>query len=396
MQAISSASPARAGVPSEQPDFVVVSQAMTELLAMAERAAESPAKVLITGESGVGKDVVARYIHSHSSRRLAQFVAVNCAGVTETLLESELFGHVKGSFTGAYRDKRGKLQLAHRGTLFLDEVGEMSLRMQALLLRFLENGEIQAVGSDQSQARVDVRVIAATNRNLSDLVAAGQFREDLLYRLRVIHLHVPPLRERADDVHALMRHFLALSEKDLRFTDDAHRALLNHKWPGNVRELRNVVEQLVWLSTGGIVGVEHLPLSIRSTPVLVKPIGDRRRQVADELYDALVKEGASFWEHVYPMFLARDITRHDLRELVRRGLRESRGRYKSMLELFGMSSGDYRRFMNFLAAHGCGVGVREFRSGPSTSHVEAETQPLYSAATASPEELPAPSYSRVQ
>ena len=209
MQAISSASPSRAGAPLEQPTFVVASAAMTELLAMAARAAESPAKVLITGESGVGKDVVARYIHSHSSRRLAPFVAVNCAGVTETLLESELFGHVKGSFTGAYRDKRGKLQLAHRGTLFLDEVGEMSLRMQALLLRFLENGEIQAVGADHAQARVDVRVVAATNRNLDELVAAGQFREDLLYRLRVIHLHVPPLRERAEDVHALMRHFLA-------------------------------------------------------------------------------------------------------------------------------------------------------------------------------------------
>ena len=396
MEAISSASPSRAGAPLEQADFVVVSRAMTELLAMAQRAAESPAKVLITGESGVGKDVVARYIHRHSSRRLAQFVAVNCAGVTETLLESELFGHVKGSFTGAYRDKRGKLQLAHRGTLFLDEVGEMSLRMQALLLRFLENGEIQAVGSDQSQARVDVRVIAATNRNLTDLVAAGQFREDLLYRLRVIHLHVPPLRERTDDVHALMRHFLALSEKELSFTDDALRALLNHKWPGNVRELRNVVEQLVWLSAAGVVGVEHLPLSIRPAHAVLTPVGARRRQIADELYDALVTQGASFWEHVYPMFLARDITRHDLRELVRLGLRQSRGRYKSMLELFGMSSGDYRRFMNFLAAHGCGVGVREFRGGRSTSRAESEAPPLYSAATELPEEFPAEADSHVQ
>ena len=396
MEAISSASPSRAGALLEQADFVVVSRAMTELLAMAQRAAESPAKVLITGESGVGKDVVARYIHSHSSRRLAQFVAVNCAGVTETLLESELFGHVKGSFTGAYRDKRGKLQLAHRGTLFLDEVGEMSLRMQALLLRFLENGEIQAVGSDQSQARVDVRVIAATNRNLTDLVAAGQFREDLLYRLRVIHLHVPPLRERADDVHALMRHFLALSEKELSFTDDALRALLNHKWPGNVRELRNVVEQLVWLSAAGVVRVELLPLSIRTAQAVLTPVGDRRRQIADELYDALVTQGASFWEHVYPMFLARDITRHDLRELVRRGLRESRGRYKSMLELFGIPSGDYRRFMNFLAAHGCGVGVREFRGGRSTSPAESEAPPLYSATTELPQAFPAGSDSHVQ
>ena len=142
----------------------------------------------------------------------------------------------------------------------------MILRMQAWLLRFLENGEIQAVGSDDSQARVDVRVVAATNRNLNDLVAAGQFREDLLYRLRVIHLHVPPLRERAEDVHALMRHFLARSGRELSFTDDALRALLRYSWPGNVRELRNVVEQLVWLSAGGVVGVEHLPVSMRSGP----------------------------------------------------------------------------------------------------------------------------------
>ena len=357
MHAISSASPARVGAPLEPPTFVVASRAMTDLLAMAARAAESPAKVLITGESGVGKDVVARYIHSHSSRRLAPFVAVNCAGVTETLLESELFGHVKGSFTGAYRDKRGKLQLAHRGTLFLDEVGEMSLRMQALLLRFLENGEIQAVGSDHAQARVDVRVVAATNRNLTDLVAAGQFREDLLYRLRVIHLHVPPLRERPEDVQALLTHFLARSGARA----DLHRRGASRVSAIPVAGQRpravNVVEQLVWLSAGGVVGVEHLPVSMRSGPGLLTPVDERRRQVADELYDALVKQGASFWEHVYPMFLARDITRHDLRELVRRGLRESRGRYKALLTLFGMSSGDYRRFMNFLAAHECGVGV---------------------------------------
>ena len=143
--------------------------------------------------------------------------------------------------------------------------------------------------------------------------------------------------------------------------------LLKYRWPGNVRELRNVVEQLVWLSAGGVVGVEHLPVSMRSEPGLLTPIADRRSRVADELYDALVKQGASFWEHVYPMFLARDITRHDLRELVRRGLRESRGRYKSLLTLFGMSSRDYRRFMNFLAAHDCGVGFREFREAAAVS-----------------------------
>ena len=344
------------------PRLVVESPAMMELLAMADRAAKSPAKILITGESGVGKDLVARYIHSQSSRSGAPFVAVNCAGLTETLLESELFGHVKGSFTGAFRDKRGKIQLAHRGILFLDEVGEMSLRMQALLLRFLENGEIQAVGSDQPQTHVDVRVVAATNRNLADLVAAGQFREDLYYRLCVIHLRVPPLRERPEDIRALMQNFLGRADRNLTLTDAAVRAFLTYRWPGNVRELLNVLEQLVWLSTTGIVDLQHLPPALRnSSPQMLAPRADRRRQVADDLYDALVKRRASFWEYVYPIFLARDITRHDLRELVRRGLQESRGRYKAMLTLFGMPSTDYRRFMNFLAAHECSVAVREFR-----------------------------------
>jgi transcriptional regulator with PAS, ATPase and Fis domain len=344
--------------------LVVASRTMTDLLSIAERAAKSPAKVLITGESGVGKDVVARFIHNQSARKGEPFVAVNCAGVTESLLESELFGHVKGSFTGAYRDKRGKIQLAHRGTLFLDEVGEMSLRMQALLLRFLENGEIQAVGSDQPQARVDVRVVAATNRNLTELVASGHFREDLLYRLRVIHLHVPPLRERPEDVEVLARHFITSAGRELTFSEDAQQMFQRYRWPGNVRELLNVIEQLAWLSPKGLVEVEHLPMSMRPAAGLAAPIDERRRQVADDLYDALVRQGARFWEHVYPIFLARDITRHDLRELVRRGLRESRGRYKAMLTLFGMSPRDYRRFMNFLAAHDCVVGFREFRGQP--------------------------------
>jgi transcriptional regulator with PAS, ATPase and Fis domain len=368
---------------------IVASRAMTELLTLAVRAARSDTKVLITGESGVGKDLVARHIHSYSSRKLAPFVAVNCAGLPETLLESELFGHVKGSFTGAYRDKRGKLRLAHRGILFLDEVGEMSLRMQALLLRFLENGEIQAVGADESGTRVDVRVVAATNRNLLDLVAAGQFREDLFYRLNVIHLRVPPLRERPEDIRALTSHFLDRAGRQLKFTDEAYAALQRYRWPGNVRELLNVVEQLLWLSSTGTVGIEHLPMSMRTGPGAVAPLTDRRRGSADELYDALVTQGASFWEHVYPMFLARDITRHDLRELVRRGLKESRGRYKSMLKLFGMSSHDYRRFMNFLAAHDCGVEFREFRPGavPPAAKRARSAAPSFTAC--SPEELPA-------
>ena len=257
---------------------------MRELLAFAERAAAGDAKVLITGETGVGKDVVASHIHRKSARRQAEYVAVNCAGVTESLLESELFGHVKGSFTGAFRDKVGKLLLAHRGTLFLDEVGEMSLRMQALLLRFLENGEIQAVGNDAVR-KVDVRVIAATNRDLAELVRAGQFREDLLYRLRVIDLHVPALRERRADIRPLATHFIEASKRPLSLTEEAWKALERYRWPGNVRELQNVIERLAWASTGDRpLDVADLPQVIAASDQVLLAPRERRRQLADELY----------------------------------------------------------------------------------------------------------------
>src|SRR6476660_5232290 len=171
-------------------------------------AARSHAKVLILGETGVGKEVVARLIHRNSAREGRPFVALNCSGIPETLLESELFGHVRGSFTGAYRDKPGLVRQAEGGTLFLDELGEMSLRMQAVLLRFTETGEVQPVGADRAGGRADVRLITATNRDLRGQIAEGKFREDLYYRLNVIQLRIPPLRERASDVPLLLRHFL--------------------------------------------------------------------------------------------------------------------------------------------------------------------------------------------
>ncbi len=351
---------AAANVPST---LIYASPQMHEILALVGRVATGEAKVLITGESGVGKDLIAREIHARSSRAPRAYIAVNCAGLTETLLESELFGHVKGSFTGAYRDKPGKLQLAHRGTLFLDEVGEMSLRMQALLLRFLENGEIQSVGADHIKSTVDVRVVAATNRNLADMVASGQFREDLLYRLRVIHVHVPPLRERKEDIRVLVEHLASKASRSVEFSDEALRTLERYRWPGNVRELQNVVEQALWMASGSMVEMSHLPPSVQASADQVLPVKERRKQVADELYQALVAGGYSFWEHIHPLFLERDITRHDMRELVRRGLGTTRGNYRSLLRLFGMPASDYKRFLNFLAAHDCNVDFRAYRNG---------------------------------
>ncbi len=279
----------------QQSGFLFADSRMRTLVAMAERAAACDSKVLITGESGVGKDLVARHIHTHADRASRPFVVVNCPGLTESLLESELFGHVKGSFTGAYRDKPGKLQIADRGTLFLDEVGEMSLRMQALLLRFLENGEIQAVGSDESVAKkVDVRVVAATNRNLAEMITAGQFREDLFYRLRVIHLEVPPLRERPDDIRLLVAHFIERSGRAVTIDEEALRAFERYRWPGNVRELQNVIEQTVWLAPADVIHLEHLPPAIRTAGETVLPSRERRTRVADQLYTALVVSGYSF------------------------------------------------------------------------------------------------------
>src|SRR6185295_19850250 len=263
------------------------SAAVTALEQEIDRVARSDAKVLITGESGVGKEIVARAIHSRGPRASHVFAPVNCAGLPETLLESELFGHVKGSFTGAYRDKPGKLETAHMGTIFLDEVGEMTLRMQGLLLRFLETGELQKVGADGSGRIVNVRVIAATNRSLRDMIGQGTFREDLFYRLNVIHILVPPLRERRDDIPMLAENFLgqftAANKSPIRaISPAAMKAFSEYSWPGNVRELENVIERLVVTVQGQSIELDHLSSEIRvQGNVAFRPRRERRRTVAD-------------------------------------------------------------------------------------------------------------------
>jgi len=341
---------------------------MLELRQEIERIARSDAKVLITGESGVGKELVARAIHTSSPRAERAFIAVNCAGLPETLLESELFGHVKGSFTGAYRDKPGKLETADEGTIFLDEVGEMTLRMQGLLLRFLETGELQKVGAERAGRRVDVRVVAATNRNLQDLIAQGQFREDLYYRLNVIHFWVPPLRERKEDIPGLIQYFLS------RFTatngylvkgidTDAFQALCDYPWPGNVRELENVIERLIVTGRHEQVRPDDLPSEIRMQrgSLGLKPKRERRKTVVDDLYKRLRDDRESFWTAVYPLYMAREITRQNVRDVIRKGLEEAKGNYKIVCKLFNIESADYKKFLNFLRKHDCQLPFKEFR-----------------------------------
>ena len=341
---------------------------MTELRQEVERVAKSVAKVLITGESGTGKEVVARAIHAEGPRQNHDFIAVNCAGLPETLLESELFGHVKGSFTGAYRDKPGKLEMAHRGTVFLDEVGEMTLRMQGLLLRFLETGELQKVGAERTGAAVNVRVIAATNRNLRHLIDQGQFREDLFYRLNVIHLRIPPLRDRKADIPTLIEHFLEKfgqkrgHSRTVSFAPEAMHVLTEYAWPGNVRELENVIERLLVTAPVDVVTVRDLPLELQSPRHLsVRPKHERRRTVADDLFKKLVDERESFWTTVYPLYMQREITRGNMRDLVRKGLEEARGNYKIVARMFNMEPRDYKRFLNFLRKHDCQLPFKEYR-----------------------------------
>jgi transcriptional regulator with PAS, ATPase and Fis domain len=336
---------------------------MRDLCALAARVARGNAKVFISGESGVGKDLFARYIHTHSPRGERPFLAVNCAAFPESLLETELFGHARGSFTGAYRDKPGRLEQAHRGTIFLDEVGEMSLKMQAELLRFLEDGEIQRVGETAPRPHVDVRVISATNRDLAERVRSGHFRKDLLYRIQVIHLHIPPLREHAEDIRALIERAIARTGRPTRIRSDALKALERYSWPGNVRELQNVIEQVTWTSESDEVSLRDLPEHIRVAATGgVLPRRERRRRLADDLYSALVGRQSSFWEHVHVSFSRRDMTRDDMRQLIARGLSVTRGNYHALPKLFGMPEADYKRLMNFLAAHDCVVDFRPFRT----------------------------------
>jgi DNA-binding NtrC family response regulator len=263
----------RAGSPPAEPSaserygLLGNSEAIRTVIGAVEKASETPATVMITGESGTGKELAARAIHYSSQRASAAFVPVNCGGIPETLLESELFGHVKGAFTGATESRGGFFQAAHGGTIFLDEISEMSLSMQVKLLRVLQDKEVVMVGSSKSR-KVDVRVIAATNKDLLSLVRKGEFRDDLFYRLNVITITMPPLRERGDDIILLASHFATEFSEELgrpvpQFSDDALRALLEHDWPGNVRELQNVVQRVVVMVDRDRVDVADLPSLMR-------------------------------------------------------------------------------------------------------------------------------------
>lgn len=269
------------------------SRPMQALFQMLETVARSNSTILITGETGTGKEVVARAIHHNSPRRMHRFVALNCSAIPETLLEAELFGHVRGAFTGAIGMRQGRFEQAHKGTLFLDEVGTMSTALQMKLLRALQEREFERVGDNQT-IKVDVRVIAATNSDVAAMVRAGTFREDLYYRLNVIPIHLPPLRERRDDIPLLAQHFLerfgaaagipaGAHGRGLAFSQGAMRRLMAYAWPGNVRQLENAIERAVALSSGRPqIEVSDLPVELQASP---EPAGSPQVEFPEEGID---------------------------------------------------------------------------------------------------------------
>ena len=386
-----SSSPPSARSP-EVPALVGVSAAARKLNEEIAGAARTQAKVLVVGETGVGKEVVARRIHDQSARRDLPFVAVNCSGIAETLLESELFGHTRGSFTGAERDTSGLLRQANRGTLFLDELGEMSPRMQAVLLRFTETGEIQPVGAERPAGRVDVRLITATNRDLPGQIASGAFRQDLYYRLNVIHIGVPPLRERGEDIMLLIRYYLehagAVHHLEIpQISPDAAQLLVSYSWPGNIRELKNITERLVLREPDGLIRPEHLPDEITGSEAvqlavsapLSMPVRAPKSTIqrpATTVMDAALSEpaldrvgdlwdrmaaGEDFWTVVYAAFKSRELTRTELAAVIDRGLQSTAGSYTQLLKVFNLPAADYKRFHAFLYQQECNLPVALYR-----------------------------------
>jgi DNA-binding NtrC family response regulator len=285
--------PSRRGESTALPGIIGNSSAMTEMFRVTQQVAPSRACVLIVGETGTGKELIARAIHDLSPRFSGPYIRVNCGALTESLLESELFGHVKGSFTGAVDNRTGRFEAAHTGSIFLDEVNSTSPKLQVKLLRVLQEGEFERVG-DTRTVKVDTRIVAATNRDLLDEIDAGRFREDLYYRLNVVPIYLPPLRERREDITPLVEFFLKRygdqNRREVRRVHpEAMRLLRDHDWPGNVRELQNYVERAVILGDGPELNVEHLPPQLRgeSAP---RPIRARGGDLAT-LTSELVRQG---------------------------------------------------------------------------------------------------------
>jgi transcriptional regulator with PAS, ATPase and Fis domain len=336
------------------------SRPIQELCALITRISNNGATVLIQGETGTGKELVARAIHKLSSRSKGPFIPIDCGAISEGLLESELFGSKRGSFTGAIADRPGVFEAAHTGTLFLDEISNMNLAMQAKLLRVLQEKEIRRIGETRNRP-VDVRLVAASNTNLKQLVAEGSFRQDLLFRLNVIAVSLPPLRSRRDDIPMLASYFL----KRLNFAHKAAKvlgpkaieSLLTHRFPGNVRELQNCVERGFFTTPGQTI----LSIPIEDSPG-EESVTEVRKWLAD-----LADGKRNFWTEIHDRYKRRDISREKVVALIDLGLRTTRGSYKNLASLLHIQEREYRRLMDFLRRNNCLLDFRPYRKVASLS-----------------------------
>jgi two-component system nitrogen regulation response regulator NtrX len=335
----------------DQFTMVAESGAMREMLRQVERVATTDARVLISGENGTGKELIARRIHNHSDRASEPFVPVNCAAIPGELIESELFGHVKGAFTGAHSNKLGKFEVASGGTLFLDEIGDMGPSAQAKVLRALEEAVIERVGGS-TPIRVDVRIVAATNKDLPEEIREGSFREDLYYRLSVVPLHIPPLRDRPDDILPLCEHFLALyanaNKREPRpLSEEAIQLLVAYTWPGNVRELRNAVERLVIMSEGPVIGEadvsDVLGAVLEGLQDGSAPGAKSSRAEVELLSKAIEKQGdlADFRDEAERIYLLRVLVEHTWNvSATAKALGVQRSNLYRKMDKYGIKRGD--------------------------------------------------------
>lgn len=344
-------------VEQHQDNLVGASEAMQQVFKMIGRVAPSDAPVMITGESGSGKELVARAVHNYSHRSEASFVAINCAALPENLLESELFGHEKGAFTGAVQQRAGRFEQCHGGTLFLDEIGDMPLTVQSKILRVLQEGEFNRVGGNAT-LKTDVRIVAATNKSLEEEVKAKQFREDLLYRLNVVRIHLPPLRQRVGDIRLLAEYFLQRIATQrrlpkLRLSEEAARMLETYPWPGNVRELENTIQRAVVLATTGVLLPKDIPLGTTGTGPTEAEAGIEERAehgeqravpiTVEAAIDRLLTEAESNQELALLPWLEKMFTLHALRRTegnqvhAARMLGVSRATLRKRIERFGIT-----------------------------------------------------------
>jgi len=336
------------------------SRAVRELCAHIENISNSNATVLIQGETGTGNELVARAIHKLSARAQAPFIAIDCGAIPEGLMESELFGSKRGSFTGSVADRPGVFEAAHQGTLFLDEISNMNPGMQAKLLRVLQEREIRRVGETRIRP-IDVRLIAASNTNLQQLVAEGAFRQDLLFRLNVISVHIPPLRARRDDIPLLAAHFLKqlnLAQKTSKILrQDALHSLLAHSFPGNIRELQNSIERGFFTASGRTIS--SIPIDLHSADASIDEV---RKWMSD-----LAEGRKNFWTAIHDRYKSRDISREKVVALMDLGLRTTHGSYKDLASLLHIEPREYRRLMDFLRRNNCLLDFRPYRKVPSLS-----------------------------